>query len=228
MPQHPTLDSPYIREQPLAMSYEDYLALPDHLHAEWVDGEVIIFMPPKPRHQDIVGFLYYLLSSFTDLLGLGKVLLAPLEMKLAHSSREPDILYIASEHRERLTEERLLGPADLVVELVSDDSVTRDRVTKFGEYEQAGVREYWLIDPRPVQQQARLYALSDAGTYATLEPDDAGRVHSAVLPGFWLRPAWLWQEPLPNPLLTLLSMQVLPPETLQSLFEAVQNQKEDE
>jgi Uma2 family endonuclease len=136
-------------------------------------------------------------------------------------SREPDILFVTRENRARLTPQRLEGPADLAVEIISEESTTRDRVQKFAEYQQAGVREYWLIDPRPGQQQVTLYHLTDAGTYAAIASDEQGRCHSTVLPGFWLRPAWLWQEPLPNPLLTLLSSRMLPPEALQALRDAM-------
>jgi Uma2 family endonuclease len=174
-------------------------------------------MPPNIRHQDIVSFLITLLRLFIDSRNLGMVLTAPTEMRLIPGklSREPDILFVAREHAHRLTEQRLEGPADLVVEVVSETSATRDRVTKFGEYAQAGVREYWLIDPRPEQQQATLFARTPEGTYTPLAPDAQGRVHSEVLPGFWLRPAWLWQEPLPDPLPLFFEMRGLPPDVLQ-------------
>ena len=199
--------------QRLRMSYEEFLAWSDEdTHAEWVNGEVIVFMPPKTRHQQVVGFLYELLSLFVRFFRLGEVLTAPFEMKLApgKSSREPDILFVAREHLARLTEERLLGPADLVVEVVSDDSVYRDRVRKFREYQEAGVREYWVIDPRPGQEgadtstglSASFWVLDEEGKYQPGVVDEEGVYRSTVLPGFWLRVDWLWQEELPDPLLT--------------------------
>ena len=113
------------------------------------------------------------------------------------SSREPDLLFVARDHRDRIADKRVEGPADLVVELISDDSVTRDRVDKSREYEAAGIPEYWLLDPRPRQQRADFYQLTGAGTYRPVSPDADGRYHSVVVPGFWLRPDWLWQDPLP-------------------------------
>lgn len=56
--------------------------------------------------------------------------------------------FVASEHLDRLKETYLDGPADLVVGIVSPDSVGRDRGEKFYEYAQGGVPEYWLIDPQ--------------------------------------------------------------------------------
>jgi Uma2 family endonuclease len=216
----PTDETAHSGEQRLRMSYKDFLAWSGQdVHAEWVDGEVIIFVPPKIRHQQIIRFLYYLLTSSVELFSLGTVVTAPTEMRLVPNkiSREPDILFVAQANQHRLSTERLNGPADLVVEVVSDESVSRDRVTKFHEYEQAGVAEYWIIDPRPERQQAEFYQRTPEGTYTELLPDEQGRVHSAVVPGFWLHPDWLWQDPLPNPLTTFLHMHGLSPDTIRAL-----------
>jgi Uma2 family endonuclease len=188
------------------MSYQEYLAWADEsTHTEWVDGEVIVFMPPTLRHQCIVGFVAVLLSSFANLFKLGEVYTAPTEMRARPDgpAREPDIFFVAHSNRARLSAQRLAGPADLVAEIVSPESATRDLHDKFHEYQAAAIREYLIIDPRAAQQRVYWYALDDAGRYQAISPDEAGRVHSAVLPGFWLQPDWLWQEPLPDPLPTL-------------------------
>ena len=59
--------------------------------------------------------------------------------------------------------------------------------------------EYWLLDPRPDHQRADFYALGPSGAYEAIPLDADGRFVSGVLPGFWLDPAWLWQNPLPKP-----------------------------
>jgi Uma2 family endonuclease len=194
------------------MSYEDYLAQVDEdAHAEWVDGEVTVFMPPKDKHQAIAGFLYIMLSIFANLFKLGAVRFAPLEMRLrwgesSGSSREPDILFVAQEHSERLTEDRLDGPADLVIEIVSSSSLRRDRADKFYEYQEAGVREYIIIDPRPGKERIDWYVLLPDGKYQAVLPDEGGWYAAQVLPGFRLDAGWLWQEPLPDPLAALMQM----------------------
>ncbi len=183
------------------MSYEEFLRWSDEdTHAEWVNGEVILVMPPLAIHQDMLALLHVLLAYFADRLDLGKVYLAPFEMRHlpGYASREPDILFVAREHLHRLTPERLEGPADLVVEVVSPSSARRDREEKFAEYEQAGVREYWIIDPRKDIARADFYQRTLAGRYVAVPPDATGRYHSAVLPGLWLDVAWLWQDPLPT------------------------------
>lgn len=195
------------------MSYEAFREWVDEdTHAEWVDGEAVFFMPAKDAHQNTLELLYELLALFVRLFNLGKVRVAPFEMKLrqGRSYREPDILFISEESRERLTEERLEGPADLVIEVISDDSVRRDREDKFKEYQEAGIREYWIVDPRPGKQRADFYRLNAGGQYELVATEDDERVESAVLPGFWLRPSWLWQASELDPLLALGEMAGLP------------------
>ncbi len=201
-----TITTPEAAERRLKMTYDEFLAWADEdVHAEWVDGEVTVFVPPSIRHQRLVSLLHYLLGLYADLRNLGEVLVAPVEMRLEPpgSSREPDLLFVAKANASRLSAARLDGPADLVVELVSDSSVARDRADKFYEYQEAGIGEYWVIDPRPGKERVDLYALTAEGRYQAILPDADGRYHSVALPGFWMRAEWLWQDPLPKPLVLL-------------------------
>ena len=201
-----TAEEPAPDSHPLQMPYKEYLAWAgeDNRLIEWVNEEVIVHMPPLYIHQDVARFLASLLDGFIQIHAMGRLLSAPFEVKPWPDgpSREPDILFVSNEHLDRFTPQRLEGAPDLVMEIVSEDSVSRDRVDKFDEYEQAGVGEYWLVDPRPGRQRVWLYTL-EAGRFLPLLPDEEGRLHSRVLPGFWLRPAWLWQDPPPATLKTL-------------------------
>ena len=175
------------------MTYEEFLAWTDEdTLAEWVDGEAVMTSPASFRHQDISGFLESVLRSFVEERQLGVVCSAPFQMKLEHG-REPDLLFVAQEHLDRLKETFLDGPADLVVEIVSPDSFERDRGAKFYEYEKAGIPEYWLVDP--LRQRVEFYQLDVEARYRLVEPDDQNVYHSAVLPGFGLRVEWLWHTP---------------------------------
>jgi Uma2 family endonuclease len=204
------------------MSYEEFLAWADeHTHVEWEDGEAIAFMP-KPRHQDIVTFLVALMRFFAQFFRLGQVFTAPLEMKVTPTSnaREPDILFIARQNLSRLTEDRLAGPADLIVEVISDESVSRDRARKFYEYQECGVREYWLLDPRPGKERADFWVLDGKGKYQPVPIGEDGMYHSTVLAGFWLRVDWLWQAEKPDPLFILAEMIHMPPQVVDWLHQA--------
>lgn len=188
----------------LKMAYQEFLKWANEaVHAEWVNGEVIILMPVKPIHQRIVNFLCWLLQSFTSPLKVGEVSTAPVQIKLKNSGREPDIFFVARENPGRMTEDYFDGAPDLIVEVVSDDSVNRDRVDKFEEYEEAGVREYWIVDPRPRRRRADFYQRDAHGKYQPVPVSADGVYRSVVLPGFWLNVNWLWEEPLPELFLTL-------------------------
>lgn len=186
------------------VSYEAFLAALGETHAEWVDGRVIFMSPASDRHQDLVRFLTAVLSHFTEVYDLGVVRPAPFQMKLSPDGpgREPDVLFVAKANLGRLKKNRLEGPADLVVEIISPESRARDRGEKFYEYEAGGVREYWLIDPD--RQQAEFYRPDERGIYQPV-PLQEGIFESQVLPGLRLEVAWLWAEPLP-PLLSILKV----------------------
>ena len=190
-----TADMALMRRPLKKMTYEEFLAWADEdTLAEWVDGEAAMYSPASTRHQETCLFLGQVIGLYVEHRGVGKVLLSPFQMKLERG-REPDLLFVAREHLERLKETYLEGPADLVVEIVSPESADRDRREKFTEYEQAGILEYWLIDPQA--KQAEFYQLTTDGQYQPVLPDGEGIYRSGVLSGFWLRVEWLWQTPLP-------------------------------
>jgi Uma2 family endonuclease len=205
------------------MSYEEYRQWDEFEEAltEWVDGEVILHMPPLDRHQRALEFLERLLDLFVQLFRLGLVRVAPFSMRVTPegAAREPDIFFLGSDHLDRLTEHELNGPADLAVEIISEDSVVRDRDVTFYEYQDGGVCEYWIIDPRPGRHRVDCYWLTPRGEYQASLPDEELRYHSVVLPGFWFRPEWLWQEPRPDPLSALAEMRGLSPEATRTLRE---------
>jgi Uma2 family endonuclease len=178
------------------LSYAEFLAWADEdTLAEWVEGAIVMASPAATYHQQLAGFLGAVLHGFCEYADLGVVLGAPFQMKLATAGREPDLLFVAKAHLERLRETYLEGPADLVVEIVSPESAGRDRGEKFYEYAQGGVPEYWLIDPQ--RQWAEFYRLQ-GGHYLPVLSGGVGQAEATVLPGFWLRVEWLWQRPLPG------------------------------
>jgi len=197
---------PADREFRVAMTYEAWLAWPpaESRVSEWCDGEVTVFVPGSELHQDIVLFVSILLSWYARAENLGKIIVAPFEMRVsARRRREPDIVFVAREHADRLDGKRLNGAADLAIEIVSPDSVTRDRRHKLAEYARLGIPEYWILDARPGRSGSEFYHLTPDGRYQPAFPDADGRYHAATLPGFWFRPAWLWQEPMPDPVALL-------------------------
>lgn len=183
------------------LSYDQFLrVVPEGRFLEWVDGEVVEMSPVSSQHQIIARFLIALFQLYVEHRRSGIVLFAPFQMKLARSGREPDVMYIAEEHRDRLRRNHFLGPADLVVEIVSPESQERDRVQKLAEYEQNRVPEYWLIDPD--RKEVAVHLLAEDGRYRPADLGD-GVIRSRTLQGVWIRVEWLWQE-TPPPLLSIL------------------------
>lgn len=191
------------------ISYEDFLTQYEGKWAEWVDGDVIMVPAASAQHQDIGSFLESLLRLYVEFHNLGKIFRAPFQMKLGPDlpGREPDILYIASSHLDRLKDTYLDGPADMAIEIISRESIGRDRGDKFIEYEAAGVLEYWLIDP--MRQQAEFYHIGTDNLYDLILPDEEGIYRSKTLTGLWIRVSWLWQKSLPSVVEVLRELKVL-------------------
>jgi Uma2 family endonuclease len=109
------------------------------------------------------------------------------------SGREPDVMFVAADHADRVKGALLDGPADLAVEVVSPESEGRDRAIKFTEYEAGGVQEYWLIDR--LRNEAYFYLLGEDGRYHLAPMPDGGVFRSSVVEGLRLKVDWLWRVP---------------------------------
>lgn len=163
--------------------------------AEWEDGEVFFMSPASLQHQLLVGFLSALLRFYAEHHNLGIVLSAPFKLKLAHYAPEPDIIFVSQPNAGRIRNNFVDGPADLVIEITSPESRERDRIKKFKAYENAGIPEYWLIDPE--EMTVEFYRLSQGRFYLNT-PEEDGWYSAQGLPGFQLRVAWLFHTPLPK------------------------------
>lgn len=148
-------------------------------------------------HQDLFAFLMTLLRIFLDERGGALVRGSRYPMRLdTRWSPEPDLLVIRDEHRDRLTPQRLEGPADWVIEIASESDPRFDLREKLPRYREAKIEEIWLIDP--FTRTLRVETWSGTG-YAS-RTVSTGRVSSEVVPGFWIDAAWLWEERLPSAL----------------------------
>ena len=163
-------------------SEEEFLTLDTNRLVEFTHGAVKVLPMPTTFHQLIVGHLYGLLSSWCILRKLGTVLFAPMPVRLRGGRyREPDILFMLSAHAGRIKKNFWHG-ADLVMEVVSDDDLRRDFLTKRAEYARAGIPEYWIVDP----QHSTISVLHLKGTrYAVHGKFTLGeQASSKLLPGF--------------------------------------------
>ncbi|MEK7278415.1 MAG: Uma2 family endonuclease, partial [Chloroflexota bacterium] len=101
---------------------------------------------------------------------------------------------VSAANLNRIGDKRLDGPADLIVEVVSDDSVGRDFDEKFIEYQECGVQEYWIVDPRPRRKRALFYQRGADGLFEAAKVEN-GVYRSKAIPAFWLKVVWLWEMP---------------------------------
>lgn len=128
---------------------EDYWNLPEGERAELIDGRLYAMAPPSRIHQKISGQIYKIVSNYIDTHhGSCEVYAAPFAVNLDADDRnwvEPDISVICDPNK--LTDRGCTGAPDLIFEIVSPASRKMDYSLKNTIYSEAGVREYWIVDP---------------------------------------------------------------------------------
>lgn len=167
-----------------AWSEEEYLTLETNHLIEYAEGSLEMLPMPTIQHQLIVAFLYNALLSFVQSRQLGTLFFAPLRVRLWEGKyREPDLVFLSGEKPERL-EGRYLDGADLVVEVVSGSAEDRHRdlVTKRQEYAQAGIKEYWIVDP--TEEKITILTLSENTYQVHGEYSSGSTTTSNLLVGF--------------------------------------------
>ncbi len=190
--------APARQPPPGPVTYEEFLEWADEdTWAEWVDGHVILMpLPVHEAHARITTFLIMLFRLAARGDSLGRVLSEPYQVRLPRwmrRGRSPDVIFVARSHLDRLRAHYLDGPADIIVEVVSPESIRRDRIEKRAEYEQAGVPEYWLVDHE--NETAEVLRLGPDARYRVAFSGATGFYQSQVLPTLRLKVEWLWHEP---------------------------------
>lgn len=178
---------------------EFFREIPDGVKADLIDG-VIYLASPDSIEDDRIGFLIRNLLEFYAIRTLRGGSTHGSRVAFVMGQRrapEPDVSYVSPERQSILTRTRGTAGPDIAVEIVSTDSKDRDYHLKKQLYQDAGVREYWIIDP--LRNHCTFYRLRN-GVYDEV-PLKIGRVFvSEALPGFWLNTSWLLQTPLPDAL----------------------------
>lgn len=173
-------------------SEEAYLALDTGRLIEYSEG--FLEFPPMPTmaHQDILIFLFELLKAYVLKHQLGKVYVAPVPVRLrAGRYREPDVFFVSTQ-RVHEAEGKYPSGADLVMEIVSGSPSDRERdlVQKRHDYAQAGIPEYWIVDP----DEGAITVLWLEGEAYVEHGRFAGgeTATSRLLPGFAVAVAAVW------------------------------------
>jgi Uma2 family endonuclease len=186
------LDEPWPQAHPgKRMSEEEFDRwVGEKTRAEWVNGEVIMMAPANLEHDDVQFWLRSIVTHFAQHHDLGAVHGPEVMIRVPqlNQRRLPDVLFVAKKRARILKKTIVDGPPDLIMEVVSPDSVERDWVEKLADYERAGVKEYWIVDV--AAKKLEVYSLSKDGKYRRIKEKD-GKVFSAVMKGFYLRREWV-------------------------------------
>lgn len=179
----PSVNLPEARYRGLRMNADEYLALPeDSFHwYELVDGVVCLSPSRMFCHQAVITEITFQLHAYLKERSIGQVV-PQVDVKLDEDLvYRPDVVFVSTEKASRCSGAVTETP-DIVVEVVSPDSRSYDSKTKRGDYEAAGIGEYWVIDP---QKRSFQFLVNQAGRFEE-RAAEAGCYRAAVLPGFEL------------------------------------------
>jgi Uma2 family endonuclease len=164
------------------------LAPPNQI-CEYIDGTIYMPNAPTDEHQDVAGFLFFLLNGCRYDFGMGPVRFGPGVLPLSPDRNpQPDVFVLPPEGRQDV-------PALLVIEVLSPSTRSHDLGLKSAIYREAAIPELWFIDLEA--RSLRIDRRGGDGLYTT-DHITGGHWAVAALPGFWIDVSWLWARPLPN------------------------------
>ncbi len=141
---------PALQTQPQITTLEQYENLPEDTRAEVFDGQISYMASPSQDHQTISTELTTILNSYIkSSKGSCRVFHAPFDVKLSDKPLtivQPDLMVVCD--RDKLDGKRCNGAPDFIIEIVSPGNPADDYIRKLYYYKNAGVREYWIVDPR--------------------------------------------------------------------------------
>ena len=179
------------------LTYDDFLLFPegDGLRHEIIDGVHYVTAAPNLRHQDLVGRLHLAIGNFlASHQGVGRVFLSPVDVVFTvHDVVEPDLVFIAADQTDILTEANIQGAPAIVVEIVSKSTRRRDERIKKELFDRGGVREYWIVDPDRSRLTVYRREGSTLDARTALSAADRGVLTTPLIPGFSLSIAELFR-----------------------------------
>ena len=167
-----------IKEIP-ATAVDIYRMLPEGTRCEVIFNELSMSPSPTPSHQLLLSDLHALLYTFLKESNKGKVIPAPIDVYLEgkESVVQPDLIILLNESLDKIKSDGIYGAPDIVIEILSRNR-NYDTQKKRSLYEQAGIKEYFMIDPD--NRQVTLLTLNSSGAY-TQTYEETGLLRSSVL-----------------------------------------------
>jgi Uma2 family endonuclease len=174
--------------------FDQYARHEQHQSWEWINGSLDLLPPLSPAQLQVQDKLLSQLGEYVEENGLGLVIPGPFAIRMPEEmrrGREPDLLFLPNEFVEAIQANYVNSHGvGLVVEIANANTRHRDSVDKFGEYQMAGIPEYWLIDVD--RHHAEFYVLERDNRYHAVEPDADGVYHSSTVRGFEFAVETLW------------------------------------
>lgn len=176
-------------------TYEDLqnLEIDEGFFYELLNGEIMQRSAPALSHQRVAKLIFKKLDAFVEKEKKGEVFFAPLDVVLDnYNVLQPDLVFVSEKNSEILFGDYVNGIPDLVVEIISPSSVSRDRIEKKNIYEKFGIPEFWLVDPK--NEMIEILVLNKEKNYEHFSyANESGKVKSKILKGFELDLATLFE-----------------------------------
>ncbi len=171
-------------------TYADYLTWRFKERLELLRGKISLMSPaPNLYHQKVVGNMFLIIGTYVKKQPC-QAFVAPFDVRLSRTTPhteeviytvvQPDICVICDEAK--LDEQGCIGAPDLVIEVLSPGNSRKEMKDKYELYEEAGVKEYWLVDP--TNRTVFRYVQNEAGKFVGLQPlTDEDALETDLFPG---------------------------------------------
>jgi Uma2 family endonuclease len=173
-----------VPKKEVKFTYEDYLRWdigPDKRY-ELIGGKFFMVPAPNMWHQSISREIEFRIVRFLEDAELGEVFYAPCDVVLSNEDVvQPDIIFVSKENLHIITKDNIKGSPDLLIEIISENSAQRDRITKRRLYEKYAVKEYWIVDPDKKEIEVLTLQKEGYKTYGVFKLQDT--LSSLVLKG---------------------------------------------
>ena len=164
-------------------TYQDYAKLPEGKPYQLINGELIMTPAPTTVHQRVSRRILRILDEFIVTNKLGEVFYSPIDVYFSETETyQPDIIFISGDRLSIIGEEKIEGPPDLIVEILSPTTAYYDLRHKKRIYEQYDVKEYWIVDP--MEKSMEVYENKNKSFKLVKNYDQSDVLQSHLLQGF--------------------------------------------
>ncbi len=177
----------------IKFTYQEYRHLPEDKRYELIEGELYMTPSPQEAHQRFSWRLQFQLGKFIEEKNLGYIYDAPMDVYLSEFNVvQPDLMFIARERKGIIKKDFIQGAPDLVVEILSPSTSSRDQIMKKQLYGKFGVVEYWIVDPEA--KTIEILSQGNTGLETLRVFHEKMTLETALPPGFTLQIASIFRE----------------------------------